>query len=307
MISQFANAATVVRGMKNVASPLRQRVLTAIVLMAALIGFSTLLPPFYFAVFIGIVLMLAAWEWCGFIGLDTAVSKLPYLSTIAVMIAALFYALGVTPLAVSIDNVRAAAILFLGLVFWLLAFLILRSYPENTSAWNDRSRIALMGLCALLPTWVGFVQLKYLLPQGYLVLALIVMVAAVDIGAFFVGTAFGHTKLAPRLSPNKSWEGVWGGLLTCFILGVILTWAFHHYISPLSLLQMTSLICLSLTVTFFGVTGDLVESMLKRNCDVKDSGTILPGHGGLLDRVDGLMAVTPVFVLIVLFTLTDLG
>lgn len=297
----------VVRGTKSVASPLRQRVLTAIVLMAALIGFSTLLSPFYFAVFIGIVLLLAAWEWCGFIGLQTPQSKIPYLSTIAIMIAALFYALGVTPAAVSIDNVRAAAILFLGLMFWLLAFQMLRGYPENTTGWNDRSRIALMGLCALLPTWVGFVQLKFLLPQGYLVLALIIMVAAVDIGAFFVGTAFGHTKLAPRLSPNKSWEGVWGGLLTCFVLGLILTWAFHRYISPLSLLQMSAMICLSLTVTFFGVTGDLVESMLKRNCDVKDSGNLLPGHGGLLDRVDGLMAVTPVFVLILLFTLTDLG
>lgn len=288
-------------------SSLKLRVITAVILMAALIGASTLLSPFAFALFISAVVLLAAWEWAGFLGVQSQTPKLGFLATVAVMLIGLFLLLGVRPGADSIDQLRAAGILALGLLFWLLSIVILRGYPANNESWNDGSNIALMGLCALLPTWVGFVQLKFLLPQGYLVLGLIVMVAAVDIGAYFVGSALGHTKLAPRLSPNKSWEGVWGGMLTCFLLGLLLTWALHRYLTPLTIEQMAALLFLSLTVTFFGVAGDLVESMLKRNSQLKDSGSILPGHGGLLDRVDGLMAVTPAFVLILLFTLTDLG
>lgn len=289
------------------ASSLKLRVITALVLMAGLIAASTLLSPFQFALFISLVVLMAAWEWTGFLGLQQNSGRIGYLATVAIMIIGLFLMLGVYPGSQRIDGLRSAAILFLGLLFWLLTLFILRGYPDNTRNWNDKSKIALMGLFALLPTWVGIVQLKYLLPDGYLVLALIVMVAAVDIGAYFVGTALGHTKLAPKLSPNKSWEGVWGGLITCFCLGLLLTWAMHRFLTPLTLGQMSALVGLSLTVTFFGVAGDLVESMLKRNCQLKDSGTLLPGHGGLLDRVDALMAVTPAFVLTLLLTLTDIA
>ena len=289
------------------ASSLKLRVITALILMAGLVGASTLLSPFVFALFIALVVLMAAWEWTGFLGVQAKSAKSGFLGSLLLMLLGLFFLLDVRPGVAVIDQARAAGVLSLGLLFWLLAIVIIRGYPANTQSWNDSSKIALMGLCALLPTWVGFVQLKYLLPEGYLVLALIVMVAAVDIGAYFVGSALGHSKLAPKLSPNKSWEGVWGGLITCFLLGLLLVWAMHRFLTPLTLGQMAALIFLSLTVTFFGVAGDLVESMLKRNCQLKDSGSLLPGHGGLLDRVDGLMAVTPAFVLILLLTLTDLA
>lgn len=288
-------------------SPLRQRVVTALILLLGLVAATTLLSPFGFAVLIAVVLVLAAWEWAGFIEIEKRRSKTGFMVTMVVMIAGLFFLLGVRPGSETMDGLRASLILGLGLLFWLLAFVMLWGYPENASQWNNKSKIALMGLFALLPTWVGLVTLKYLLPNGYLVIGLIVMVAAVDVGAYFFGMALGNTKLAPKLSPNKSWEGVWGGLLTCFTLGLILVWALNEYVISLQQEQRIALILLSLTVTFFGVTGDLVESMLKRNCQIKDSGSLLPGHGGLLDRVDGLMAVTPAFVLIVLMTLTDIG
>ena len=286
---------------------LKLRVVTAVILMAGLVLISTLFSPFVFALFMALVVLLAAWEWAVFVGLESRAAKVRYLATIASMMFALAFVLGVTPGTEQIDEIGVAGLMALGLLFWAFAFLMLRSYPENRKDLQNRSRIAFMGLCALLPTWVGVVQLKYLLPEGYLVLALIVMVAAVDVGAYFVGTFFGHTKLAPKLSPNKSWEGVWGGLATCFLLGLLFIWLLDNYLLALSAVQVLLLVLLSVCVTFFGVVGDLVESMLKRNCDVKDSGAILPGHGGLLDRVDGLMAVTPIFVLTILFVLTEIA
>ncbi len=295
-----------IAAMHQMSSALKQRVITALILMCGLVLATTMLSPFAFAVFIAVIVLLAAWEWAGFIGVHRKRSKTGFMLTISTMVVGLFFLLDVLPGSQSMDNLRTAFILSLGLLFWILAFFILWGYPANAGKWNNQSKIALMGLCALLPTWVGLVQLKFLLPNGYLVIGMIVMVAAVDIGAYFFGMALGHTKLAPKLSPNKSWEGVWGGLLTCFTLGVLLVWALNEYVFALQQGQRIALILLSLTVTFFGVTGDLVESMLKRNCQIKDSGSILPGHGGLLDRVDGLMAVTPAFVLTVLVTLTDI-
>lgn len=287
-----------------VSSSLRLRIITAIMLMGALIAISTLFSPFVFSAFVAVIVMLAAWEWAAFLGLDSGTARIPYLATIASMIIIMALWLGVLPGAESINSLRVAVLQALGFLFWGFAILMLRGYPEHSDAWNKRSKIAFMGLCALLPTWAGIVQLKYLMPEGYMALVLIVMVAAVDVGAYFVGTFFGHTKLAPQLSPKKSWEGVWGGLATCMVLGIIFIWLLDRYLMPLDAVQLLILLVLSVAVSFFGVVGDLLESMLKRNCDIKDSGAILPGHGGLLDRVDSLMAVTPVFVLTVLFALT---
>lgn len=289
------------------AGDLRIRVITALVLMTGFVVATTLLQPFYFAIFIALFVLVGSWEWGGFIQIQHKRGRLGFIVTIALMILGLFFLLGVTPGAREIDGFRVVLILSLGLLFWFMSLLILRGYPDNAQRWNDQSKIALMGLCALIPTWVGMVQLKYLLPNGLLVLGLIVMVAAVDIGAYFFGTALGHTKLAPRLSPNKSWEGVWGGLLTCFTLGLALVWLLDQFVVSLDFAQRVSLVLLGLTVTFFGVIGDLVESMLKRNCELKDSGSLLPGHGGLLDRIDALLAVTPAFVLTLLLTLTDIS
>jgi phosphatidate cytidylyltransferase len=129
------------------------------------------------------------------------------------------------------------------------------------------------------------------------VLALVIMVAAADIGAYFAGKKFGRRKLAPALSPNKSWEGVWGSLVACLLLALLLIALMNNYVLELSPQKILLLMVLSLCVTLFDVIGDLLESMLKRNQNIKDSGSILPGHGGILDRIDGLLAVTPLFVI----------
>ena len=276
---------------------LKQRVITAVLLLVALTAATTLLSSFYFSLFVAGVILVAAWEWAGLVSPDREIAKLPYLVSIAVILVGSFFLLGISPNVQSIDGFRASLVLMLGLLFWLISLFLLSGYPENSKLWNDESKIALMGVLVLIPAFVGIVVLKYLLPSGYLVLALVILVAAVDVGAYFVGVNFGSRKLAAKLSPKKSWEGVWGGTVVCLLVAALFTWLMHNNLQALSLMQITALLTLSVGVTFFSVVGDLIESMLKRNCGIKDTGTMLPGHGGVLDRVDGLVAATPLFVL----------
>ena len=280
---------------------LKQRIVTAVVLLACLIAATTLLSSFGFALFVSVTVMLAAWEWCGLTGLGKQLSRAGYMTAIATVLAGLFLALNISGDALGVNQYRLAVILGLGTLFWLLSLIILITYPTNKTAWNDQSKIAIMGLFALIPVWAAVIQLKYLMPSGVLVIALIILVAAVDVGGYFVGIRFGRRRLAPELSPSKSWEGVWGGLGLCLLVGIGLSWAAHRYIEILEPWQFIALLMLTLLTTFFSIIGDLLESMLKRNRNVKDSGGILPGHGGLLDRVDGLMAAAPIYTLLVMF------
>lgn len=284
---------------------LQLRIITAVILMLGLIAMTTLLSSFLFALALAAIVLLASWEWSGLIGLQDSKSRMLYQLTVLIMIGGGFLLLGLTPDAIAIDGLRASLLLLLGLLWWMVAIVMLTGYPENARQWNDKSKIGLMGILALIPTWVGVVMLKYLAPEGYLVISLVLMVAAVDVGAYFAGTYLGHNKLAPQLSPNKSWEGVWGGLITCLLLGIALIYALHITVVSLSLSQVMILILLCPLVTLFAVIGDLVESMLKRNSELKDSGQLLPGHGGVLDRVDALIAVTPIYVLIIMLTLFE--
>ncbi len=280
---------------------LKQRIVTAVLLLAGLIATTTLLSSFGFALFVSATVMLAAWEWCGLIGLGDNMSRAGYLATIAAVLAGLFLALNISEDGLAINQYRVAVILGLGTLFWLLSLIILITYPANKSGWNDQSKIASMGLFALIPIWAAVIQLKYLMPSGVLVIALIILVAAVDVGGYFVGTRFGRRRLAPELSPSKSWEGVWGGLGVCLLVGIGMIWVAHTYIEILESWQFIALLMLILLTTFFSIIGDLLESILKRNRNVKDSGGILPGHGGLLDRIDGLMAAAPIYTLLVMF------
>ncbi|MCH7672461.1 MAG: phosphatidate cytidylyltransferase [Proteobacteria bacterium] len=286
---------------------LKQRIVTAVALLAGLIAATTLLSSFGFALFVSATVMLAAWEWCGLIGLGKQLSRAGYLATIATVLTGLFLALNISGDALGINRYRVAVILGLGTLFWLLSLIILITYPANKTAWNDQSKIASMGLFALIPVWTAVIQLKYLMPSGVLVIALIILVAAVDVGGYFVGIRFGRRRLAPELSPSKSWEGVWGGLGLCLLVGIGMSWAAHTYIQNLEPWQFIALFILTLLTTFFSIIGDLLESMLKRNRNVKDSGGILPGHGGLLDRVDGLMAAAPIYTLLVMFVFGGSG
>jgi len=247
-----------------------------------------------FAAITGALVLIGAWEWAAFASLGSK-SRLAFVGTLALSIAPLWFALGVGG-ATGYDAGFALGFSLLGALFWALMFAAIASFPRSTEAWNDKSRISAMGMLSLLCTWVGLVSLKALLPNGALVIMLIIMVAAVDVGAFFTGKLFGKRKLAPALSPNKTWEGVWGGVTLNVAVSIVFAILLNRYVQPFAPIDYAIFAALALIVAFFSVVGDLAESMLKRNRELKDSGSILPGHGGLLDRIDGLMAATPICV-----------
>ncbi len=279
---------------------LAKRVFTAVVLLVALILLVAFSSPFVFAIVIGLAVLLAALEWTQFVGLSSLQSKLAYLLSLLVLMLGLFFLLGINPTATELDQTRVISILVLGVVFWCVAVLLIRGYPENESNWNDQSHIALMGVFVLLPTWVGIVQLKYLDNSGFALLALIALVSVADIAAYFTGNAWGKTKFAPRLSPKKSWAGLWGGMFSCIFLSLILLIWINVFLFSTTLTQSIAVVVCSVVVFASSVVGDLFESMMKRNRQLKDSGKILPGHGGILDRVDSLTAATPISVILLL-------
>jgi len=150
-----------------------------------------------------------------------------------------------------------------------------------------------MGVAVLLPTWLALSYLRNLPNGAWLLLMLVALVAIADIGAYFFGRRFGKAKLAPAVSPGKSWAGFWGGL-ACSVSFMAALWYFWPGGMPVSLPAM---LVLAAITSLASVLGDLLESMVKRHRGIKDSSQLLPGHGGVMDRVDSLTAASPVFAL----------
>jgi phosphatidate cytidylyltransferase len=214
---------------------LKQRIATALVLLIGLIAMTTSLGLEAFAAITGALVLIGAWEWAAFASLGDK-SRLAFLGTLALSIALLWFALGVGG-APGYDAGFALGFSLLGALFWVLMFAAIASFPQSTDAWNDKSRISVMGMLSLLCTWVGLVTLKALLPNGALVIMLIIMVAAVDVGAFFTGKLFGKRKLAPALSPNKTWEGVWGGVTLNVAVSIVFAILLDSYVQAFALID----------------------------------------------------------------------
>lgn len=283
---------------------LRQRVLTALVMLCVLYLGTVWLPPTYFAGFLSLILMPALFEWAGLMGLSRRRDVLLWVILFTVV---LFCVMMLMSLDGQVLDARDVGLVCaLAMVFWLVVFYFLREYPQRQSYWQARWKIGAMGLATLIPTWVGLYYLKSMAPSGVLVFVLIALVSVVDIGAYFTGRVWGNKKLAPALSPKKSWAGFWGGMASCGLLTLgLLTWV-HLMYQPLSVDLWLLLIAAAMLLAVFSVIGDLFESMLKRQRGIKDSGSSLPGHGGILDRIDSLVAATPVFVLALIMLSADL-
>jgi phosphatidate cytidylyltransferase len=270
---------------------LKQRVITALLLVALFLGGVFYLPPPLVAAAFAIVVAMGAWEWAPLAGLRQGPAQMLY-SLLALGSCFLLYRYVGFDGEVSREQVQP--ILGLGCLWWCFALLWVRSFPASAGLWNSRPVRAVMGLLILLPAWVAAVYLLHFEGRGAVMVVLVMIVAAADIGAYFTGRRFGRHALAPRVSPGKTWEGFWGGVLAVALLSVII-WSllpdrFDH-------LGLVAAVVVALSSSLASVLGDLTVSMVKRESGVKDSSSLLPGHGGLLDRLDSLCAAAPTFAL----------
>ena len=261
---------------------LKQRIITALILLPlALAGFF-LLEGGAFALFIAAVVVLGAWEWARLAGFESQPLRIAYAAVVALLLYLLYALPGLAPL-----------MLVLAVLWWAFATFLVLNYPDSSRYWGGLPGRLLIGLLILLPAWQGLVLLKQWPLANGLILAVMVLVWAADIGAYFSGRRFGKRKLAPRVSPGKSWEGVYGGLavslLLTLVVGLYRGWSFGALL--LALVGAALVVLVS-------VVGDLTESMFKRQSGIKDSSNLLPGHGGVLDRIDSLTAAVPVFAVL---------
>ncbi len=275
-----------------------ERIKTALILAVGFVVISTQSSALIFSFLISGSMFFVAWEWANLASFASRLSKFIFSSCFILIISFLYLKLGLAAGTTQINEQLSLTILFVGVIFWIISTYFLYHYPKYSDLWNGRYKLSIMGLLTIIPAWNGMILLKYFNPNGYLLLLAVILVAVADIGAYFIGKSFGHRKLAEKLSPNKTWEGVLGGSVAC-ILATILLVPLVNFLVPEAIgINVVSSVLLILTVIFFSIVGDLLESMLKRNQGIKDSGDLLPGHGGILDRIDGLLAVIPCFTLI---------
>ncbi len=269
---------------------LKQRVLTALVLAPLIIALVFLTTTVVFAALLGVIFLAGLWEWTRMSGMRNRPLRACLLLGYAIVMVALW---GVVR-----SNWWWLPAL-VGVAWWLVATLWLRNM--RFAADRTPAHVALKlfaGLLVVVPAWCAVVAMHggaaTLAPprSAWWVIFFACIVIAADSGAYFAGTRFGGRKLAPSISPGKTWAGVYGALVCAAVIGLAGGWVAHA--SPGLLIGV---IALALVTVAFSIIGDLFESLVKRHAGVKDSGALFPGHGGLFDRMDSLVAALPVFVL----------
>ena len=267
---------------------LLQRVLTALILAPLMLAGIYLLPDIGFRIFIGLIVALAAWEWANVAGIVSPFGRV----SLAVFACSLFL---VAHLTLTVNSQLWLNLTLFSFVWWIVAAFTVFVYPKHTRWLSSVVLRSLVAIPVLGAFWLGLVWLKNQ-PQAILLLTwLMLLVWGADIGAYFSGRLFGNRKLAPSVSPGKTWAGVYGGMVTSVVISLAIAFM---YLSEPDVKGWLWLVLLSVAVVSISVLGDLFESLLKRNRGIKDSSSLLPGHGGVLDRIDSLCSATPMFILL---------
>ena len=266
-------------------SMLQKRILTAVITLPLIIAGIIYLKPLYFSFILAALLLVGAWEWSALISLTHPLLRALYVIAVlgGIVIGAflpVFY------------------VLLVSSVMWVCAAIAVIYYQRCGASTLFQYAIvrALMGFIALVSAWIAMMMVRTQLNLGaHWLIVLLLFIFAADVGGYFSGRFLGKHALCSRVSPKKTWEGLWGGLLFSMIVaaigGLFLSLSHHQYVYFILLAWITSL---------FSVAGDLTVSVLKRMSGVKDSGTFFPGHGGVLDRIDSVAAATVIFALGVL-------
>jgi phosphatidate cytidylyltransferase len=266
-----------------------QRVITAAVLVPLVIVGVLTLPSGIIALVFGVIALLGSLEWAALSGWHSPLGRAAYAGGIALVLSAC-YRLALAP-----DPGLLLLALFVAVfAWWVAASYFLCAYQRGGADLpNNALLTGGLGILVIVSAWAALVAI-HARPQGgrYLVLLLLLLIWTADIAAYFAGRRWGRVRLADRLSPRKTWAGVWGALAASLLVAALSALSLRLG-SPGTLEFMA----IALVTVVFSIVGDLFESLLKRRAGVKDSGTLLPGHGGVLDRIDSLLAAAPIFAL----------
>lgn len=279
---------------------MKTRILAALVMAPLAIAAILLLPTPWLAPLAAVLFLAGLWEWFKLAEVDDSIARTVLLIANLLLMVAIVWA--------SRSSNGGSLVLLqltvvLGVIWWLLAMLWLKHY-DFASDHDTNARVFKLaaGTCAVLPAWAALGLLHASdpapgliggIPKGHFwLLTALATVWAADSGAYFAGRTLGKRKLSPRISPNKTVEGLIGGL----IAGVVVALAFS-ILAGATPQQLPLVGAVALVTVLFSVVGDLFESLLKRHVGVKDSGNLIPGHGGILDRIDAVLAALPVFAL----------
>lgn len=270
---------------------LKLRVITAIVLLLLFLFALFALPVFGWNVLVVAVVLQCAFEWSRLSRFTSRIANIFLALTLAIMLGLVWFD------AQHSADQQAFVHLPVYLVSALLWLVIVPTWLMMGWKVANPYLMALVGWAVLIPTGLAMIDLREASPSPWILIFVIGLVAAADISAYFAGRKFGKNKLAPSISPGKTWEGVAGAMLGVSVY-VVLVWSFSPYFSQRELLP--ALLLASWWWVVLAVIGDLFESAIKRQAGAKDSGALLPGHGGLLDRIDALTSTLPVAALAIL-------
>lgn len=279
---------------------LKQRILTALVLLPLALACIFLLPLNGFAIFALLVLTIGAWEWSPLMGVCKPAGRCAYAALVAVLIGVLFWLVPVNDIwseqGLALPIVLAISA---GTIWWLAAIIMVLNFPKSRQIWQrTRIWVGIFGVLVLVPAWAALMSIRALNYEmnswfgAWAVLFVFALVWAADVGAYAAGRMLGKRKMMPAVSPNKTLEGLAGGVVLALLVMICVA-----FILPVPRELMLSFYAVGLITVIVSVFGDLSESMFKRCVGVKDSGSILPGHGGILDRIDSLTSALPVFAL----------
>lgn len=276
---------------------MKQRIITALILAPLVILGIFKLPLIGFIIALTAITLLGFWEWTQFTESNSRIAAL----VPALVVTGLSF-LFISPDAASLNQLATPhyTVLALGFAWWIIASGMAITYPKTTNLWqNSKALRHVFGFLTLIPfLWsVIILRASDISVDPYhgakLVLYVCFLVWAADSGAYFAGKSMGKRKMAPHVSPNKTIEGLIGGIIAALIVGWLFAgWFDIQFTSPIHMVIIT------LITVVISVLGDLVESMFKRVSGIKDSSNIIPGHGGILDRIDSLTAAFPVFALL---------
>lgn len=285
-----------------------KRILTALVLASVIIGAVFQLSSLYFSLFIAIITLGAAWEWLSLTSVDKAKSKVIF------MVALIFPMLGVTYWTVFLEVLSEAMewpeikdysdalewFVIAPVLFWMLTMILIRQASPQLIQVNIKPRFqAFIGWLVLLSAWMFLSKLRAYYGSE-MTLYFLILIWVADISAYFVGKKWGKDKLAPDVSPGKTVQGMYGALVSAIVcaIGLRLYSGLEPLVSEgaeLAILMAIDILILSILTVLVSIYGDLFFSLVKRRKGVKDSGNLLPGHGGILDRIDSIIAAVPFF------------